>query len=270
MLKTNSIDDIVPNGPLWKYLSLEDDMNPSWQDRVLQLCIKGMAYCSSPRQFNDPFDCLPQVLSPQTDKEKSIGTPDFIKKIQKAYPTKSIQEITIALNNGLLKLDPASLSEHFRESAANTVESMGIFCLSQCIDNILMWSHYANNHRGIALRINWNKQYRHQKKPIFKVLYDDERPKISFFGNDDAVEFADALRIKAEFWSYEQEWRVIEPYGAGKFLNFNPNMITGIVFGINCSNEKRQKVMSLLTARDLEYFEAYSSPDKFEIKIRNL
>lgn len=64
---------------------------------------------------------------------------------------------------------------------------------------------------------------------------------MTFFDGDDSDAHndavVDALRVKAEFWRYEQEWRVIEPDGARKFKAFNPQIITGFTLGARIKGE---------------------------------
>ena len=59
---------IGPDKPLYKYLSLGPGQTPTWQDRVAQL-LAGHCFLSSAADFNDPFDCLPYIHSPDTPRE---------------------------------------------------------------------------------------------------------------------------------------------------------------------------------------------------------
>lgn len=52
---------------------------------------------------------------------------------------------------------------------------MGVFCVAECLDSVLMWSHYASNHQGIALRFEFDPDLK--TVPIFwRVKYQDQRP----------------------------------------------------------------------------------------------
>ena len=39
------------------------------------------------------------------------------------------------------------------------INNIGIFSLSKVPDNILMWSHYADSHKGIVLEFDSNHAY---------------------------------------------------------------------------------------------------------------
>jgi len=264
----HDLEGIVPSGPLWKYLSLAPDQQPPWQDRLSQLCIDGVAYCPNPRQFNDPFDCAPSILSPSTQAEIDEGEKYLFDRMVESLPHFTPEHIQNEMRKGISGLDPKTLLQKTREAFDETAKKMGVFCLSECIDSVLMWSHYASNHTGIALRFDCRVEPTEGLMPLMQVEYGEERPKVSYYKNPDAIRFADALTKKAQFWAYEQEWRRLVPGGAGKLLQFNPSAFTGVVFGANCSRESRLKVYGLLRNRNIEYTEVAPSDEKFIINLQ--
>ncbi|RSV29496.1 DUF2971 domain-containing protein [Sphingomonas sp. ABOLE] len=96
-----------------------------------------------------------------------------------------------------------------RKSSREMAAGMGVFCVAECIDSVLMWSHYASNHQGIALRFEFGSDPL-LSPVIWKVKYQDQRPILRH--TDFAVEsmaIPIALATKATFWQYEQEWRIM-------------------------------------------------------------
>ena len=75
-------------------------------------------------------------------------------------------------------------------------ERLFIGCFSSIKDNMLMWSHYANYHRGICIAYDYN--YKNHGKLLYPVSYQQE------FGD-----VQEAKLIKHSGWSYEHEWRII-------------------------------------------------------------
>ena len=79
-------------------------------------------------------------------------------------------------------------------------------CFSSTNKSILMWSHYADNHRGVCIGYDFNK-YKHLLYPI------DYRE--DYFDNcsqnvADSPYAADCAKlIKCIEWCYEHEWRII-------------------------------------------------------------
>ncbi len=88
---------------------------------------------------------------------------------------------------------------------------IGILSLSKTSNNLLMWAHYANEHKGIVIEIN-NKHYDFKKliKSVGKikpVKYITQRPNFSEFLKN--KEFPPTpLLFKSKEWKYEQEIRI--------------------------------------------------------------
>lgn len=88
-------------------------------------------------------------------------------------------------------------------------------CFSEIPNSMLMWSHYANNHKGMVLEYDFNELYSKEYldllinlHPIFytnKLLnlaeYDKVKEKI-FISTLAAIS-------KSDEWEYENEWRII-------------------------------------------------------------
>jgi len=259
-------DEVVPTGPLFKFLSLSAHQTPTWQDRFTQL-IGGKAYLSSPRQFNDPFDCLPTVTFPNDLDEFHAKKHLILPPFQKAVPHLPSQVIEEVLTEAFAFAPSGQVRDLAVASVRKTANQIGVFCLAECVSSVLMWSHYASNHTGIALRFDWRRQMRGGLMPLFKVRYSDTRPVVMGFtgedGDEDAV--ADALRVKADFWKYEQEWRFIEPNGAGTLVPFNMDVIDGVILGVNCSEADEAWIREAVAHRCLPVMRAFAAADTFEL-----
>jgi hypothetical protein len=260
-------DGIIPPGPLWKYMSLSANQTPTWQQKLKQICIEGKIYCAEPRDFNDPFDCAPLVCSPSTSKDIEAGSLEVISKFVNSFPDSAPEYIELEARRGLLSLSPEELLYQSAKACERTASRMGIFCLSERVDSVLMWSHYANNHTGIALRFEPMADVRAGLMPLLKVRYQEDRPTISYFNSNVAIDFTDALATKALFWEYEREWRKIVAEGAGNFAQFDPSLVTGLVFGVNCPQDLRDQVLELLQHKEIDFSEARPSNENFEIII---
>lgn len=78
------------------------------------------------------------------------------------------------------------------------LEPFKICSLSKELSDVRMWSFYANDHKGIAIEIDFTGF----EKDIKEVRYSDELPKY----NPDPAEI---LTKKTNHWCYESEYRVI-------------------------------------------------------------
>lgn len=93
--------------------------------------------------FNDPFDCsLSEVEKPSLEDARKhftrIGiTPENIEKSIKIY-----------------QREPEKLSELICEIKEKTIFNKGVLALSETKDDILMWSHYADYHKGVVIGLD--------------------------------------------------------------------------------------------------------------------
>lgn len=100
-----------------------------------------------PNAFNDPFEFASNLL---TDDER--------REIERLAKLDDLGPGTEAILSGTLLTyqDTASRWLRLREQIS---QRNGVVCLSACWDDILMWSHYADEHRGFAVAIDRDHQY---------------------------------------------------------------------------------------------------------------
>ncbi|WP_445358534.1 DUF2971 domain-containing protein [Microbulbifer sp. ANSA005] len=143
---------------------------------------------SQPETFNDPFEGFPQLSS---IKQKIHGN-GVSSSIIENWNLKDLQFKYI---------------------------DIGILCLTARNDNLLMWSHYANEHQGIVLEFDMEHKFfkqdipmsrknsslcRHKGKP-WKVQYRTDRHESA-----STMESAyDRFFVKSTDWRYEEEYRMI-------------------------------------------------------------
>jgi hypothetical protein len=103
---------------------------------------------------------------------------------------------------GIYYYNSGKLNEDIRKKLSGEKERLKICSLSEANDNILMWSHYADSHKGVAIGI----QIEDRKYEIRPIQYDG----YSYISdNNYCNQSAKAiLTHKADVWSYEKENRV--------------------------------------------------------------
>ena len=139
----------------------------------------------------------------------------------KLYKYKSLQNLwhilDIAINKRLYCAHWTELNDPLEgryeaffndRSALGKIEraknSFRIASLSASPDNFLLWSHYADGHKGVAIELDLPDKHPN----IVEVIYS---PFASVF-NEEPKKGEDMRHIfngKSEEWSYEQEYRVI-------------------------------------------------------------
>ena len=91
------------------------------------------------------------------------------------------------------------LRKPLREFKKEMVERYGMVCFSKHWRNPLLWSHYADKHRGVCLGFEVDGQR------IKAVNYVLERPTLKFPPTEE--ESNELLYTKFRDWQYEEEWR---------------------------------------------------------------
>lgn len=199
-------------------------------------------------------------------------TKEFLKKIgQKGFDAqyKTIRDFTFRKTGKELS-NPEETFVNLDTQLAN----VGIFSLSEVYDNDLMWAHYAESSKGIAIGFEGIEGSKLANlSSCLKVVYSDDRPtftgkgfltRIHFFtggrGNIQDISFDDptfrqAISTKKEIWSYEKEWRYIDERSGN--CDF-PGTLKEVIFGLNCPQEKKEHYIELINKNidnKVDYFE---------------
>ena len=177
-------------------------------DRLRNLLQTNKVYCSSPDTFNDPWDCRPCFSEGQLEKpevlEKHIRW--FEQADRKHDPKTEDQHRQMA---ELLRRSPHRVREMVDEISAGIGSVIdhryGICCFTTKIDSTLMWSHYADHHKGICLEFATNNDV---VCAALKVEYCDEYPFLDL-SDDSAEQNLLPLISKSSNWAYEDEYRLI-------------------------------------------------------------
>ena len=220
-------------------------VSPSTALKILE---RSAVRYSSPLIFNDPFDIqsglhfpfdintLPEKVS-QRVKEivNSASRPrvdeddDFGKALILAWKNRGKHELPeFLLRAFLVSLRDRIVlyqSECQQLWGSEFLPRLRVFSVSEDYDNLLMWSHYAQNHTGAvfafkvmveddnALRVAQPVIYRPIPPPLFS-----EEDWIGFILGTKQLEPNDQLFMhyayyKSDIWAYEKEWRVwlLEP-----------------------------------------------------------
>lgn len=206
------------------------------------------------RNFNDPFDMFP-FYEPD---EKSVRS--LMEKMGRC-----IKPID---NN-----DEASLSKYLKTMLLardrQTGDKYGVLCLSQCYNNILMWSHYSRNHTGVCLEYDVDETFIVDDKvrcsqPML-VEYTDKRIKNVPCANDGPEFEMNKIKRKYLLWSYEKEVRIIAESLNDelfpKVVKIRNGSLVGIVIGANMSLYQVALLLIFVHKNQLECNVSYMSLD---------
>lgn len=227
-------------------------------------------YFAKPSQFNDPFDCYPGVSLEATDAEFASYLDNLYKRrmphlsrLDRRVSVKTVMKDRARNHRSQAAMD--TLHDAMREA----VERAGVLSLAASAEPVLMWSHYANAHKGVCFRFRATRDF-----PFFAraqpVEYKSQRPVINLIRDSPQAQVDKAVLTKADFWSYENEWRIVEHDLGPGVHRFPPETLDGIVFGAKCEPAWIQKVKVLVSGRNIELLQAHFSKHEFRIHIERL
>ncbi len=193
--------------------------------RAIDILKTGKVRFTQPSDFNDPFELRPEfqllsqediaALPPVVDADGNeipgshILTTEVMQRImapvvsyieRKSPPAPNTLGLSYLIDNNAIGRDYYD-------------QNFGIFSLTETHDNLLMWAHYADYHKGVTL--GFDEQHPFFSGPeiapntprLNRVEYNSKRPVISLATKNTPQVF---LRKSPE-WSYEREWRVVRP-----------------------------------------------------------
>jgi hypothetical protein len=128
-------------------------------------------------------------------------------------------------------------------------------------DNMLMWSHYTDNHFGFCLGLR-------KKAIIYEVNYSDTFPSIDPDSNLDLyAQFFIAMHTKQKCWEYENEYRAINLHlrNTGQPCK-NSYELERIYFGLRTTPGDEALIRNILNDRDITFYKARLNKQNFRIE----
>jgi hypothetical protein len=268
--------------------------------RTIDLLCYDQLYFADPTQFNDPFDCDPKIVSDSgsdalrailaklierriaAETLASLRNARVLGRKAEAYSNRSgkqgaRQELkTISYNSTNPDYD-CSEEDAERSLLVSGIEreilkqyNRGVCCFSAVVNNILLWSHYADEHKGFCIGYSLA---RIPEPKLHKVVYGGSRSvKTSLIAralleNDDEAQHLldrDVLLRKAPSWRYECEWRLLSDRG----VHDSPLKLKDVTFGLRCPDALKYAVINVLNRRTIKFFEMYELSATFTLKRR--
>ena len=249
---------------LYRYRSLDGASKARVRDSILN----SKHYFSSPKAFNDPFDCKP-VFQFNATKAEIIKYYEGVIARQAPHLSREQRRTEARSRMADPRIDPRNPKnlEGFYQIYDQAVTSrMGVLCLSACSNDILMWSHYANSHRGICLQFYAQDNAFETSQP---VRYKEMRPVVNPVSQSNDEMLDHAIFTKADHWKYEQEWRFLQyKHGAGIYKT-PPEALTGVILGAQILDECKRDILDWIGARSqpTKVYQAKVSPTSFSLEI---
>jgi hypothetical protein len=251
--------------------------------------------------FNDPFEfCTP---FPNLGEMYKRAAKEINELHENKIFSKENHAALISRCENIIKNRTKSLDQ-IHKKIKEGLEKTGIYSLSKVNDEILMWSHYADNHKGFCIGFENLHKHTHPNTKPFLVSYKNDFTDLSdpkmivdyykevYHDNinlptlqwknkqealakklrhdDDQRGGISILTDKYEKWSYEQEFRLIDEKNNG-LKKFNPECIKSITFGLRTSEIDIDAIIKICkesNKTDIEYYRTVKAKQAFKLEIK--
>ena len=256
--------DKIDNGQamLYKYCSVNT------AEKIFR---DGAVLLNSAGGFNDPFEMNCQIRWPDDNELR--------RQIDQQFALLAESERAHLYANAL---------KYKRESGDNVQEKtsklllqhVGASCFSETQESILMWSHYADEHKGVCigfsalelLRSLWSNRVKDRSgggiplKTIPCVVQYRNALPIWNAGRSETT--GDVVATKARCWGYEREWRIFALCAAGEKQRFLPETFEQVIFGARIAENDRKRMARMIAKRypSVQFLQAEISRRKYKVE----
>jgi hypothetical protein len=197
-------------------------------------------YASNKEQLNDPCEML-------TDDQAFL---QLLHSIERNY----------GISSKKIKSEFAS----FKERILNA----GVFSLSLTNEplNILLWSMYANSHKGFCIEYDLDILTKYNNAVNkFWIKYSNKIPvfKTNLFNGHDNEIIRHFTGYKSKDWKYENEYRLL--YDNFGFQDVEYKAVKSIYFGYKMDSREKDTMFENLQGRGIKYFQIKLLPGKYKL-----
>ena len=229
---------------------------------------------TQPNALNDPFEARPNFHAPATKEGFASAFADTIRQApliwehcrlvtqtnldQRAFTDKVERDPDYA-EQVYENLGLSDLRTYARKRTYELCNVVGILSFSETPDNLLMWSHYAEDHTGFVLMFDSSHDFFKGETPLpgfakpEPVQYTSERPRTTV----EEATMPEIFLTKGSDWKYEKEWRYLKYLNDAderhdepnthpvELFRLPPKCIVGVILGGYRSKELEDKIVAL-------------------------
>lgn len=221
---------------LYKYRSLANF------ERILDIILNKRLYCSAYPELNDPFEGIFET----TIYPMVFGT------------------LTPAMRRGLVE----SRSKAYKKVEVlfgGEIDKIKICSLSSDLNDVRLWSYYADGHKGIVFEIDFSglETKFHQVQYLEKLPW-GASPHVV---RPERAKPEDVLSRKTNHWKFESEYRIIEEsknLSEGKYFDIR-GRIKAIYLGTR-TNDTHHKLLKKVVPREIAIYTTKINEEKIIVE----
>lgn len=231
----------------------------------LDCVLNNKVWMSSPKKFNDPFDCILNLDYTQ-EMEKMVGRyldilatkPNF-EQMKEAGLLPEIMGIPLVESMCMLL-----------EYKHDLEETMYVSCFSEIenLNSLRMWAHYANNHKGICVEYDFQDVNNACSFGCIPIVYSDVHPFKDFFFEKKVHNFVNFVYVKSAEWKYEKEWRISQRIDLSEGDGFKADLATPKAIYLGCKAEARleKEVSDFCKEKKIPLFKMERIPYRYALQ----
>ena len=247
---------------LFKYRYILDD-----DKYTIKNILEDVMPFKNPKYYNDPYDSAININDYNS----------FLNFAEEGINNKSFEKFmeNIIEKSGLKRLTEKSI-ELLSNEYNRYIENIKVCCFAEDNDSILMWSHYANEHKGFCIEYDFDEMSQ-MCSHIYPIKYQQKLCKLIDFNNkNDSI--IEPIITKYIDWKYEKEWRMINYCKNENYVDKIddktyryklPNPI-GIYMGCKISQEHEKKLEELCRKKNIKLYRMVMEPSEFKLKSREI
>jgi hypothetical protein len=239
-----------------------------------KILTQNQLYFSSPKDFNDPFDCriAPDLTLLESEEEIDICVRRMASDILDRLESDGVSadDFINSLKETLTR-DIGKSQRDFEHLHFNSQDFLyGVLSFGGRWDSILMWSHYGNHHQGFCIGLDITKliDFGHLGN-AGPVIYQEDFPVIHP-NNTSAKSMFDETHTKSKEWEYEDEYRYFKIFPDEvpdmRLVTIPNDFYSELIIGINCPTEHREQLVERAKEKSIPAYQAIKSERKFKIE----
>lgn len=237
---------------VYKYADFETAIN--------KILIAGTLKFSNPIEFNDPFDCNENLIVLNHNKELvenliNSSTYNNLSRKVKRKIKRDVFKKTI-----------------YRSELKKERNRFKLSCFSAKNNEVLMWSHYADLHKGICIGFDFPHKY-DEKFILCPIKY--LKSIVPLDGSSDLITTLLYWQTtKSIRWEYEDEIRAITKSNSDELLElreYDKKYVRKVIFGCKVTPEQMNKVFRELRKngfdlKNIEFSQMLINKETFLLK----
>lgn len=213
-------------------------------ERDIQTLLANQIFIASKKELNDPCEAL--------FDDDNLRNYIMLANVQ--IPHKSIPQL-------------------YDEWIDEVREAFGVYSLSFDITNELLWSYYANGHKGFCIEYEMELLrelcIQDSYTNVIRMNYRNKPPTLHFKFSDNIHEVVYIMHgYKSKKWEHEKEIRIISDKQG--LIGIKESAVTGIYFGIRMPDSDKNKIIDAFQCRNIQFYQMELKPNSYLLEPKPL